>query len=171
MWGGVQHVECIEGHSNALRFRFQICTHHSIHTTDDIRNMNDADLCWLKHTLRSSKAFEMPRATKFPHKDSPPLPTFNDDSPPQLSFTSGNSEDVFQARLSSRGSCIQAMQPLEEDMVCERRFNCLCHRSNHDNTGSDYPNSFYEEDCLHSSCHNKVILIPLFYFGLIELFF
>lgn len=61
------------------------------------------------------KAFELPRASKLLHKDAPPLPQFRDDTPPQLAFANGN-ENVFKARLTSKGACVQ---PLEEDMVSE----------------------------------------------------
>lgn len=53
------------------------------------------------------QAFELPRATKFPHKDAPPLPEFHE-SPPKLAFAAGT-EDVFKARVSSQDACIQSL--------------------------------------------------------------
>lgn len=68
------------------------------------------------------QAFELPRATKFPHKDFPPLPEFRSDSPPLMTFSDGN-EDVFRARLTSKDACIQRVTSFEEDMV----YICIIH--------------------------------------------
>ncbi|XP_022655195.1 uncharacterized protein LOC111247914 [Varroa destructor] len=82
-----------------------------------IAELKDKDLLSRKRsqTEMEPAAFELPRATKYPHKDFPALPEFRSDSPPLMTFGDGY-EDVFRARLSSKDACIQNITSFEEDM-------------------------------------------------------
>ncbi|XP_003746507.1 uncharacterized protein LOC100899657 [Galendromus occidentalis] len=64
--------------------------------------------------------FEVPRMSKHPHTDSPPLPEFHEDSEPLIKFSS-DSESVFRVALSG-GNADDSVEPMSfQENSCIQR--------------------------------------------------